>query len=270
MSVEANTSVEATPSGKRVLAVAPRDDSAFRPAAPAALATGLFAGSGAGRVRRVDSGFALARSAAARPRLRRCVRAWQVSRSPVAMASHPWPRAPRSRRASPCCWLAVPRADRTCLQRACKHVSAMHVTLHVSGQGAPAPEAGSERSGSSLPGKLAALEDEVDFLSLKLKEEESARKAAEREAHRCTRHTRTALLWHSLGWPAPLRRGSQRADRAFVQCMPACAVERVKRPQTLAVYARSWISTESESRRRPRRRMWCREVQTVVEQMSKP
>lgn len=68
MSVEANTSVEATPSGKRVLAVAPRDDSAFRPAAPAALATGLFAGSGAGRVRRADSAALRLRAAGQRAR----------------------------------------------------------------------------------------------------------------------------------------------------------------------------------------------------------
>jgi hypothetical protein len=46
-------------------------------------------------------------------------------------------------------------------------------------------EIGSKRTGSDLQGKVSALEDEVDFLSLKLKEEEGARKAAEREAHRC-------------------------------------------------------------------------------------
>jgi hypothetical protein len=55
----------------------------------------------------------------------------------------------------------------------------------VSGQGAPVVEIGSKRTGSDLQGKVVALEDEVDFLSLKLKEEEGARKAAEREAHRC-------------------------------------------------------------------------------------
>ncbi len=55
----------------------------------------------------------------------------------------------------------------------------------VSGQGAPVSEIGSKRTGSDLQGKVSALEDEVDFLSLKLKEEEGARKAAEREAHRC-------------------------------------------------------------------------------------
>ena len=45
----------------------------------------------------------------------------------------------------------------------------------------------SKGSGSEtdLLEKVNALEDEVDFLSMKLKEEEKARKASERETHRC-------------------------------------------------------------------------------------
>ena len=69
----------------------------------------------------------------------------------------------------------------------------------VSGQGAV--ETG-QRTGSDLQGKVAALEDEVDFLSLKLKEEEGARKAAEREAHRCIAAQGLGLRVQGLG-PSP-------------------------------------------------------------------
>lgn len=52
---------------------------------------------------------------------------------------------------------------------------------HRFGQG-DSKGSGSEKD---LLEKVNALEDEVDFLSMKLKEEEQARKASEREAHRC-------------------------------------------------------------------------------------